>query len=185
MGNRLACCSSSTRSRRSKNADPPKEIFTTPNPSKTHKRTRTLSPKCLNSHLESRLKIRSRLQSSADQYTEALSTIDLFPQKQDSSSLKSWCTGTSIESIESIYTLSKKPIGVGHFGSVYKASLNISPSKIYAVKTIKKNDLPRSRKLLKRELKILRSIDHPHIIQFYECYQDYWKFHYVTEYCAG
>ena len=38
---------------------------------------------------------------------------------------------------------------------------------------------------MKRELEILRSIDHPKIAKFYECYQDEKNFHFVIEYCGG
>jgi len=39
--------------------------------------------------------------------------------------------------------------------------------------------------LLKRELQILRKLDHPNIIKFYETYQDERYFYLVMEYCSG
>ena len=39
--------------------------------------------------------------------------------------------------------------------------------------------------LLSRELVILKTLDHPNIIKFYETYQDEKYFHLVMEYMAG
>mgnify|MGYP003877063325 CR=1 FL=1 len=44
-----------------------------------------------------------------------------------------------------------------------------------------KNDL----RLLYRELELLRDLDHPNIVKFYEVYQDSEHFHLVMEYCSG
>lgn len=38
---------------------------------------------------------------------------------------------------------------------------------------------------MKRELEILRTLDHPNIVKFYETYQDDKFFHLVMEYCSG
>lgn len=40
-------------------------------------------------------------------------------------------------------------------------------------------------KLLHRELELLRDLDHPNIVKFYEVYQDKCYFHLVMEYCSG
>ena len=60
-----------------------------------------------------------------------------------------------------------------------------NPEKIYAIKTIIKEKISKDMHLLKRELNILRSLDHPYIIKFYETYQDTRFFHLVIEYCSG
>ena len=39
--------------------------------------------------------------------------------------------------------------------------------------------------LLKREIEIMKSIDHPNITKFYEFYHDEKFFHLVIEYCSG
>ena len=56
---------------------------------------------------------------------------------------------------------------------------------MYAVKSINKEKLNGDLYLLKRELEILRSCDHPNIAKFYESYQDNTFFHFVIEYCSG
>lgn len=39
--------------------------------------------------------------------------------------------------------------------------------------------------MLKVELEIMKNLDHPNIIKFYETYQDEKFFHLVMEYCSG
>ena len=40
-------------------------------------------------------------------------------------------------------------------------------------------------KLLYREIELLRDLDHPNVVKFYEVYQDQLYFHLVMEYCSG
>lgn len=54
-----------------------------------------------------------------------------------------------------------------------------------AVKSIAKTKLAGDVHLLKRELEILRLIDHPHVVKFYECYEDAKYLHLVMEMCSG
>ena len=39
--------------------------------------------------------------------------------------------------------------------------------------------------MLKRELGILRTLDHPNVTRFYETYEDVRYVHFVMEYCSG
>ena len=39
--------------------------------------------------------------------------------------------------------------------------------------------------LLKRELDILKALDHPNIIKFFEIYMDAIYIHFIMEYCEG
>jgi len=39
--------------------------------------------------------------------------------------------------------------------------------------------------MLKRELNILRNLDHPNVARFYETYEDEYYVHFVMEYCDG
>ncbi len=39
--------------------------------------------------------------------------------------------------------------------------------------------------MLSRELEILKTMDHPNIIKFYEIYHDEMYVHFVMEYCEG
>lgn len=39
--------------------------------------------------------------------------------------------------------------------------------------------------MLRRELEILKTLDHPNVIKFYEIFHDQENFHFVMEYCSG
>ena len=53
------------------------------------------------------------------------------------------------------------------------------------MKTISKAKIKKEFHLLKTELEILKSLNHPNLIKFYETYQDERFFHLVMEYCTG
>lgn len=94
-------------------------------------------------------------------------------------------TTTSFSDIRRIYKFDPKILGSGHFGTVRLACLCTNPSKKYAVKTIFKEKVKKDLHLLRRELEILKTLDHPNIVKFYEVYQDEKFFHLVMEYCSG
>jgi len=96
-----------------------------------------------------------------------------------------WAPSASLEDIQSIYDFDSAKIGEGHYGSVRKAWLKYDKSRIFAVKTLNKEKMSAEFHLLKRELEILRVVDHPNIIKFHECYQDEKYFHFVMEFCSG
>lgn len=54
----------------------------------------------------------------------------------------------------------------------------------YAIKTIKKSKVSRIESL-RREIEILRCVDHPCIIKLYDVYEDDRFIHLVTELCTG
>jgi calcium-dependent protein kinase len=76
----------------------------------------------------------------------------------------------------------------GHFGSVRSAfkKKEYSQHKVFAVKSIslKKLSEKEYRDLI-LEVKILSSLEHPHIVKFYETYHDNKYFHIVIELCRG
>jgi len=53
------------------------------------------------------------------------------------------------------------------------------------VKTISKEKVNVDFECIKKELEIMKALDHPNIIKFYETYQDKKYFHLVMEYCRG
>lgn len=57
-------------------------------------------------------------------------------------------------------------------------------SQGYAIKTIKKSKVSRIESL-RREIEILRCVDHPCIIKLYDVYEDDRFIHLVTELCTG
>ena len=75
-----------------------------------------------------------------------------------------------------------KVLGHGNFGVVRKAEhKSVDDSKIYAIKSINKEKVVGTEKLLKRELSILRELEHPNILKMYEIYEDIKYIHIVTE----
>jgi calcium-dependent protein kinase len=82
-----------------------------------------------------------------------------------------------------------KLLGHGSFGTVRLAKLRDhsgdNDTRRFAIKTIQKDRVKDKSYLLKRELEILKTLDHPNIIKFYEIYHDELYIHYVMEYCSG
>ena len=83
-----------------------------------------------------------------------------------------------------------KIIGQGAFGMVKLAQRKqqkeqTDQKKLYAIKTIEKEKVKESIHVIHRELEILKDLDHPNIIKFYETYHDGMYFHFVMEYCEG
>ena len=79
-------------------------------------------------------------------------------------------------------------LGEGHFGSVRTAfkKREYSPHKLFAVKSIALKRLTEKEyQDLILEVKIISSLEHPHIVKFYETYHDQKYFHIVTELCRG
>ena len=77
-------------------------------------------------------------------------------------------------------------IGSGAFGKVRLYLDRDSKTFKYAIKTIKKNIFKRhSIESIKREVDILRSLDHPNIVKYFETYEDECYLHIVMEYIAG
>ena len=77
-------------------------------------------------------------------------------------------------------------IGSGAFGKVRLYVDKDTKSLKYAIKTIKKNIFNKhSIESIKREVDILRSLDHPNIVKYFETYEDDYYLHIVMEYIAG
>ena len=77
-------------------------------------------------------------------------------------------------------------IGSGAFGKVRLYVDRDSKTFRYAIKTIKKNIFNKhSIESIKREIDILRSLDHPNIVKYFETYEDEYYLHIVMEYIAG
>jgi calcium-dependent protein kinase len=90
----------------------------------------------------------------------------------------------SCEDIHSIYELDFHGSLKGGFGQVVKARLRSHPDHQYAVKVIKKKD-DYTDSLALREIELLKSMDHPHIVSFREVYQDQQYMYIVLELLEG
>ena len=83
------------------------------------------------------------------------------------------------------YYCMKPPLGVGLFGTVYKARARQGGS-LRAVKKIRKDhSKAKSIENLLKDVEVLKRLDHPNIIKVYEFYQDESSYYIVMEYCAG
>lgn len=91
---------------------------------------------------------------------------------------------SSNENIRLLYNF-EKILGKGSFGLVRIISLKKEPEKKFALKIIEKDKVKEKVYLLEREITILRNMDHPNIINFYETYQDSKYLYIVMEYCHG
>mmetsp|Transcript_10955 Transcript_10955/g.17566 ORF Transcript_10955/g.17566 Transcript_10955/m.17566 type:complete len:426 (-) Transcript_10955:893-2170(-) len=74
-------------------------------------------------------------------------------------------------------------LGTGSFGTVRKCR-DRKTGELLACKTIKKAMIDNVENL-RREISILRSVDHPHIIKFVDVFEDEKYIHLVTELCTG
>jgi calcium-dependent protein kinase len=78
-----------------------------------------------------------------------------------------------------------KVLGKGRFGIVRKAYSKVDPELCVAVKSIFKNSVGNDIEMLKREIDMLSTMDHPNIIKWYDTYEDSKFVHLVMEYCSG
>lgn len=60
------------------------------------------------------------------------------------------------------------------------------PKQLFAIKSLKKSDYTdKTFEYFKSELDILKEVDHPNIVKFFECYQDDTFYHLVLRLCEG
>jgi len=86
--------------------------------------------------------------------------------------------------IEDFYELGRE-IGRGGFSIVVEGTSKKSGSR-FAIKCIKKSMVEGDDiKLLKREIKIMKRLDHPHILKLYEVFEDESEFYLVMELVEG
>lgn len=78
-------------------------------------------------------------------------------------------------------------LGKGTYGKVHKAHLNVDNSKkrLFAVKAIQKNIFQKEIRRFLREIEILKLLDHPNVIRFYEAYESPTSYFIVQEFCGS
>ena len=79
-----------------------------------------------------------------------------------------------------------KFLGKGTYGETYLAQKGDDP-KLYAVKILdkKRMDSPAMKKYLEGEISILKELDNPYIVKFYEKFNDETNYYLIIEYCNG
>ncbi|CAD8132757.1 unnamed protein product [Paramecium octaurelia] len=97
---------------------------------------------------------------------------------------KQWFILSHQGKIEQFYDINlKKVIGSGTYGSVVKATLKGTKNQ-RAVKVIPKSKVKNPDRF-KKEIDILRQLDHPNIIKLYETFEDQRNVYLVMELCEG
>mmetsp|Transcript_9261 Transcript_9261/g.20476 ORF Transcript_9261/g.20476 Transcript_9261/m.20476 type:complete len:409 (+) Transcript_9261:348-1574(+) len=74
-------------------------------------------------------------------------------------------------------------LGKGNYGVVYRGR-EIKTGVMYAIKSIEKSKL-KNLAFVRREIAILKEVDHPNIIKLHEVFEDDHKLHLVMELCTG
>lgn len=92
-------------------------------------------------------------------------------------------SGQTSGDVREKYRVDHSELGHGHYGVVRKCQ-NRRTKEYFAVKTIKKAKVGRL-ETLKREIEILKTMDHPNIIQLVDVFEDDKYLHLVTELCTG
>ncbi|XP_058795223.1 calcium/calmodulin-dependent protein kinase type 1-like isoform X2 [Phymastichus coffea] len=87
-------------------------------------------------------------------------------------------------SIEDKYVL-KEQLGTGAFSEVRLAESKDRPGMMYAVKIIDKKALKGKEDSLENEIKVLRRLTHPNIVQLLETFEDKHKVYLVMELVTG
>lgn len=81
------------------------------------------------------------------------------------------------------YHIDPEEIGRGHYGVVRKC-MDRETKVWYAIKSIRKSKVGKI-EVLKREIALLKEVDHPNIIRLVEAHEDEKYLHLITELCTG
>ena len=74
-------------------------------------------------------------------------------------------------------------LGNGAYGTVYKI-LDTNDNKTYALKKIElDNEIEKNISIIENESNILKSVDNPNIIKFYDCFREKNSFYILMEFC--
>lgn len=88
------------------------------------------------------------------------------------------------QTLEEKYSL-KELLGTGAFSEVRLAERKDVPGEMYAVKIIDKKALKGKEDSLENEIKVLRRLTHPNIVQLLETYEDKQKVYLIMELVTG
>lgn len=88
-----------------------------------------------------------------------------------------------LRDVNEFYDIEQKELGHGHYGTVRVGISKLTGKKV-AIKTIPKAKVSRP-ETMRREINILRTLDHPNIIKLYDVFEGQRHLHLVTELCTG
>ncbi|KAL6257949.1 hypothetical protein P5V15_011547 [Pogonomyrmex californicus] len=110
--------------------------------------------------------------------------MPLFGKKDANKKIKKDGRDDRSPSIEDKYVL-KDLLGTGAFSEVRLAESKEKPGQMFAVKIIDKKALKGKEDSLENEIKVLRRLTHPNIVQLLETYEDKHKVYLVMELVTG
>lgn len=85
--------------------------------------------------------------------------------------------------LNELYIVEKTELGKGSYGTVSKGKCKAT-QQVRAIKTVSKNQVKDVAKF-KREIAIMKKMDHPFIIKLYETFEDHKNIYLVLELCTG
>ncbi|TMW66403.1 hypothetical protein Poli38472_004168 [Pythium oligandrum] len=88
-----------------------------------------------------------------------------------------------LRDVNEFYDIEQKELGHGHYGTV-RVGISKQTGKKVAIKTIPKAKVSRP-ETMRREINILRTLDHPNIIKLFDVFEGQRHLHLVTELCTG
>ncbi|TNV85162.1 hypothetical protein FGO68_gene11276 [Halteria grandinella] len=152
-----------------------------------------------NTQRERKLKSPQLIESTAPVKAAETQPVQKRPKKQQLQQESIPLDQSAAESPQSDVRMSYnigRELGTGKYGTVRLASKKSYEHKRFALKTISRtlmmsklgvmgNNEELENPLLENEFEILKQVDHPNIIKFYEMYVDDKDYHLVTEYCGG
>uniref|UniRef100_K3WYN0 Protein kinase domain-containing protein n=1 Tax=Globisporangium ultimum (strain ATCC 200006 / CBS 805.95 / DAOM BR144) TaxID=431595 RepID=K3WYN0_GLOUD len=104
------------------------------------------------------------------------------PATRERKAFKELITG-ELRDVNEFYDIEQKELGHGHYGTV-RTGIHKASGKKMAIKTIPKAKVSRP-ETMRREISILRNLDHPNIIKLYDVFEGNRHLHLVTELCTG
>ncbi|XP_033213576.1 calcium/calmodulin-dependent protein kinase type 1 isoform X2 [Belonocnema kinseyi] len=110
--------------------------------------------------------------------------MPLFGKKDSNKKLKKDGKDDKSPSVDEKYTL-KELLGTGAFSEVRLAESKDKPGQMFAVKIIDKKALKGKEDSLENEIKVLRRLKHPNIVQLLETFEDKHKVYLVMELVTG
>ena len=110
--------------------------------------------------------------------------MPLFGKKDSNKKIKKDGKDDKSPSVEDKYVL-KELLGTGAFSEVRLADSKDKPGLMFAVKIIDKKALKGKEDSLENEIKVLRRLKHPNIVQLLETFEDKHKVYLVMELVTG
>ncbi|XP_011307070.1 calcium/calmodulin-dependent protein kinase type 1 isoform X4 [Fopius arisanus] len=110
--------------------------------------------------------------------------MPLFSRKESNKKLKKDGKDDKSASVDDKYVL-KELLGTGAFSEVRLAESKERPGQMFAVKIIDKKALKGKEDSLENEIRVLRRLKHPNIVQLLETFEDKHKVYLIMELVTG